>query len=187
MSIRTRLETSTASELEDLLDRALELGPASMAFMLFLYKQRMNNDFERSSLFSRLGRKISESLWGWGSGMGMKNDSPMGMGTGMGMRLINGDGDGKKPNPSKSPNPVFYKHFPDDDEIIRVLDRGGYDSVDYNKVCKRDVYNDHIWKVLEDLSLVAFNSMEYIVQTLRHQVEGREHEIRMTIETREGF
>ncbi|GKD56981.1 hypothetical protein Tco_1290368 [Tanacetum coccineum] len=96
--------------------------------------------------------------------MGMKNDSPMGMGTGMGMRLINGDGDGKKPNPSKSPNPVFYKYLPDDDEIIRVLDKGGYDSVDYNKVCKRDVYSNHIWKVLEDLSSVVFNSMEYIEQ-----------------------
>ncbi|GJS02843.1 hypothetical protein Tco_0319351 [Tanacetum coccineum] len=128
-------------------------------------------------------------LVGMGIGDGVyENDSPMGMRTGMGDEAHKrGWGWEKNLLPSKSPNPVFYKYLLDDDEIIRVLDKGGYDSVDYNKVCKRDVYSNHIWKVLEDLSSVVFNSMEYIVQTRRHQVEGREHEIRMTIETREGF
>ncbi|GJT86890.1 hypothetical protein Tco_1068607 [Tanacetum coccineum] len=89
------------------------------------------------------------------------------------------------PNLSQSPNPISYKFIPHEDEIMHALDRGGCDSVEFNKVSKRDVYSDHPWKVVADLDLVVYNSKEFMLQTKRYLVEGKVNELRRTIESGE--
>ncbi|PWA60762.1 hypothetical protein CTI12_AA379410 [Artemisia annua] len=86
---------------------------------------------------------------------------------------------GLKPEPGLRPGPKKLEKAdlkPDEDEIINVLDLGGCDVIEHNKIAKRDLYSDHIWKVLDGLNPVVYNSTEFMLQTPRYPVEKMPNE-----------
>ena len=71
--------------------------------------------------------------------------------------------------------------------MIEVLDQG-CDRIHYNKIAKKNLYSDHVWKVLIDLSPVVFNCDVFVIEAPRYPDQRRgDLRIKRTIVIREGY